>query len=122
MTETPEVSGAEYASEDPGFNPRPIDALRDEVAFSSRRSFPMFTADEVQTALDEIDRLDRNVRLCIEHLDILKRSFGGQSKYYTCALCGAGPEEDHTAGCELTVHRALLVAAGRSTSNAQEER
>ena len=37
--------------------PRPIDCLRDEVANASRRSAPMFSADEVQTALDEIDRL-----------------------------------------------------------------
>lgn len=51
----------------------------------------------------------RNLNACIEHLDLLERAMDG-SALYTCQLCGARPEDDHTDDCELMASSRRLKA------------
>lgn len=52
-----------------------------------------------------------DVDLCITHLELLQESFGDTRNQYWCALCGAGPEEDHKPDCPLELSRQRLVEA-----------
>lgn len=95
------------------------DRMRETARLKNER---LLIADGVIAGLErEVERLMGCIDACVTHVDLLSRAFGGASKLYTCALCGAGPNEDHTPQCELKVHRALLAKMAPDAALAHPE-